>query len=95
MKTGFYTNPIYLRHDTGAHPENANRLKAIHEKLESEGLMEICLERIKVGNHNYTTIVRIPHVTISTHHVLVFSKFLLNVFFMQKGHCPGLRNIHH
>ena len=40
MNTGFYTNPIYLRHDTGAHPENANRLRAIHEKLESEGLLE-------------------------------------------------------
>ena len=40
MNTGFYTNPIYLEHDTGAHPENANRLKAIHEKLESEGLLK-------------------------------------------------------
>jgi len=29
-----------LRHDTGAHPENANRLRAIHDKLESEGLLE-------------------------------------------------------
>ena len=39
MKTGFYTNPIYLEHDTGSHPENANRLKAILERLESEDLM--------------------------------------------------------
>jgi acetoin utilization deacetylase AcuC-like enzyme len=40
MKTGFYTNPIYLEHDTGSHPENANRLRAILERLESGGLME-------------------------------------------------------
>ncbi|SVE35016.1 uncharacterized protein METZ01_LOCUS487870, partial [marine metagenome] len=29
MNTGFYTNPIFLEHDTGSHPENANRLRAI------------------------------------------------------------------
>ena len=40
MKTGFYTNPIYLEHDTGSHPENANRLRAILNRLESGGLME-------------------------------------------------------
>jgi acetoin utilization deacetylase AcuC-like enzyme len=40
MKTGFYTNPIYLEHDTGSHPENANRLRAILERLDSEDLME-------------------------------------------------------
>ncbi len=40
MNTGFYTNPIYLEHDTGSHPENANRLRAIQEKLESGGLLE-------------------------------------------------------
>jgi acetoin utilization deacetylase AcuC-like enzyme len=39
MKTGFYTNPIYLEHDTGSHPENANRLRAILERLESQDLM--------------------------------------------------------
>ena len=40
MNTGFYTNPIYLEHDTGAHPENANRLRAIKQKLEAEGVFE-------------------------------------------------------
>ncbi len=39
MNTGFYTNPIFLEHDTGSHPENANRLRAITEKLKSEGIM--------------------------------------------------------
>ena len=40
MKTGFYTNSIYLEHDTGFHPENANRLRAIQNKLSTEGLFE-------------------------------------------------------
>ena len=40
MNTGFYTNPIFLEHDTGSHPENAHRLRAIQEKLESEGLLK-------------------------------------------------------
>ena len=39
MKTGLYTNPIFLEHNTGQHPENANRLRAILDKLESEDLM--------------------------------------------------------
>ncbi len=46
MNTGFYTNPIYLEHDTGAHPENANRLRAIKQKLESEGLFEQLIKHI-------------------------------------------------
>ena len=40
MKTGFYTNPIYLEHDTGSHPENANRLRSIQERLQVDGLIE-------------------------------------------------------
>ena len=40
MKTGFYTNPIYLEHDTGSHPENANRLRAIQDILTSDGLVK-------------------------------------------------------
>ena len=40
MNTGFYTNPIFLEHDTGSHPENANRLRAITDKLESEGMLK-------------------------------------------------------
>ena len=39
MKTGLYTNPIFLEHNTGQHPENANRLRAILDKLESDKLM--------------------------------------------------------
>ena len=40
MNTGFYTNPIFLEHETGSHPENANRLRAIKDILESEGILE-------------------------------------------------------
>ena len=39
MKTGFYTNPIYHTHNTGAHPENASRLRAIEQHLETEGVL--------------------------------------------------------
>ena len=39
MATGFYTNPIYLEHDTGNHPENADRLRAIDEHLRYSGLL--------------------------------------------------------
>jgi acetoin utilization deacetylase AcuC-like enzyme len=39
MKTGLYTDPIFLRHDTGGHPENAGRLQAITAKLEADTLL--------------------------------------------------------
>ena len=39
MTTGFYTNPIYLEHDTGNHPENADRLRAIDKHLRYSGLL--------------------------------------------------------
>jgi acetoin utilization deacetylase AcuC-like enzyme len=39
-KTGYVYDPIYLRHDTGEHPENAGRLKAIIAMLESTGLAD-------------------------------------------------------
>ena len=39
MKTGFYSDPIFLRHDTGDHPENASRLEAIGKKLADENLL--------------------------------------------------------
>ena len=37
MKVGFIYDPIYLEHDTGQHPENANRLRAIMRYLERTG----------------------------------------------------------
>jgi len=40
MKVGFVYDPIYLKHDTGQHPENAKRLEAIISHLEKTGLKQ-------------------------------------------------------
>ncbi len=40
MKVGYIYDPIYLQHDTGQHPENADRLKAIISHLEQTGLRQ-------------------------------------------------------
>lgn len=38
--TGLLTDPIYLEHDTGQHPENANRLRVILKELESSDVWD-------------------------------------------------------
>jgi acetoin utilization deacetylase AcuC-like enzyme len=38
MNTGLYYDPIFLQHDTGHHPENAGRLRAIMERMDQQGL---------------------------------------------------------
>ncbi len=38
MKVGFVYDPVYLKHDTGQHPENASRLEAVITHLEQTGL---------------------------------------------------------
>ena len=40
MKVGFIYDPIYLKHDTGGHVENAGRLEAIISHLEQTGLRQ-------------------------------------------------------
>ena len=40
MKVGFVYDPIYLKHDTGQHVENAKRLEAIMSHLEQTGLKQ-------------------------------------------------------
>ena len=40
MKVGFVYDPIYLKHDTGQHIENARRLEAIVSHLEQTGLKQ-------------------------------------------------------
>ncbi len=40
MKVGFVYDPIYLKHDTGQHIENARRLEAIISHLEQTGLKQ-------------------------------------------------------
>ncbi|QGJ70133.1 Acetoin utilization deacetylase AcuC [Planctomycetales bacterium 10988] len=37
-----YTHPDYLEHKTGQHPEQPNRLRAISQQLQEEGLIEKC-----------------------------------------------------
>ena len=39
-KTGFVYSPEYLKHNTGSHPENSNRLTAIINWIEKENLTE-------------------------------------------------------
>ncbi len=40
MKVGYVYDPIYLKHDTGGHVENAGRLEAIISHLEQTGLKQ-------------------------------------------------------
>ena len=40
--TILYHDLIFLEHHTGAHPENANRLRSILARLEKSGLLEKC-----------------------------------------------------
>jgi acetoin utilization deacetylase AcuC-like enzyme len=40
MKVGYVYDPVYLRHDTGEHPENSRRLEAIIAGLEQSGLKQ-------------------------------------------------------
>lgn len=39
-RTGLVTDPIYLEHDTGQHPENAQRLRAILSALQADDVWE-------------------------------------------------------
>ena len=38
MKVGLVYDPIYLKHDTGGHVENAHRLEVVLAHLEQTGL---------------------------------------------------------
>ena len=40
--TLLYTDPLFLQHDTGHHPENAQRLRSISTQLEKVGLIKRC-----------------------------------------------------
>ncbi|MEA3346373.1 MAG: histone deacetylase, partial [Chloroflexota bacterium] len=40
MTTGYVYEPLYLEHDWPGHPENAGRLEAIMQRLESERMLE-------------------------------------------------------
>jgi acetoin utilization deacetylase AcuC-like enzyme len=40
--TLLYTDPLYLRHDTGRHPECPERLRAVTARLEKSGVADLC-----------------------------------------------------
>jgi acetoin utilization deacetylase AcuC-like enzyme len=40
--TLLYTDPLFLKHDTGRHPESAQRLRAITARLDKAGLLAKC-----------------------------------------------------
>ncbi len=40
MATRLYFDPIFLEHDTGAHPETAERLRVVREALDRRGLWQ-------------------------------------------------------
>ncbi len=40
MNVGYVYDPVYLKHDTGYHPENAQRLEAIMAHLKETGLLK-------------------------------------------------------
>jgi acetoin utilization deacetylase AcuC-like enzyme len=40
--TLLYTDPLFLKHDTGRHPETADRLRSITRRLDKSGLIQKC-----------------------------------------------------
>src|SRR5262245_37875143 len=40
--TLLYTDPLFLRHDTGMHPERADRLRSVTARLGKAGLIDKC-----------------------------------------------------
>src|SRR5437016_5707713 len=40
--TLLFTDPLFLQHDTGRHPERADRLVVIQKRLENAGLVARC-----------------------------------------------------
>jgi acetoin utilization deacetylase AcuC-like enzyme len=41
--TLLYHDPLFQRHETGAHPERADRLRSIDARLRAEGLLDRCV----------------------------------------------------
>src|SRR5262245_58403405 len=41
--TLLHSDMIFLEHHTGAHPENANRLRSVVARLENAGLVQECI----------------------------------------------------
>ncbi|HEX9843306.1 MAG TPA: histone deacetylase [bacterium] len=45
MRTGLCSDPIFQAHNTGGHPENAGRLRAIVERIEANGIAQRMIAR--------------------------------------------------
>ncbi|MFH0846776.1 MAG: histone deacetylase [Chloroflexota bacterium] len=67
MKVGLVYDDIYLRHDTGEHPENAQRLSAVMSHLETTGLLPR-LTRLKPSPANEKEL-RLVHTESHIRHV--------------------------
>ncbi len=47
--TLLYTDPCFLKHETGNHPERADRIRLIEPQLQTEGLLDRCTRRSPVA----------------------------------------------
>lgn len=65
MKVGFVYDPIYLKHDTGHHPENARRLEAIISHLEQSGLKQhlTAIKPRPAATAELSLVHREPHIS--------------------------------
>jgi acetoin utilization deacetylase AcuC-like enzyme len=70
--TMLFTDPFFLKHETGRHPETAERLRSITERLERAGLVKRCqageykpLTEEEVGKvHGPKQIVRVKQLAL-------------------------------
>ena len=48
MSVALLYDPLFLEHQTGQHPENAGRLRAVTARLQEEGLWDRVLSLIHI-----------------------------------------------
>jgi acetoin utilization deacetylase AcuC-like enzyme len=73
--TLLYTDPLFLRHDTGRHPERAERLRAVSARLRKAGLIERCTaaaytpltEEAVTEVHSPEVVARIKRLALGGH----------------------------
>ena len=58
-----YTNPIFLEHDTGQHPETAQRLRSVGKRLEESGI----LKKVTAGTTRDATADELTRVHTAQH----------------------------
>lgn len=67
MATALVYDPLFLKHDTGRHPENAGRLQAIIAALESDESLWSSLVKISPRNATDTDITRCHSARLIDH----------------------------